>query len=57
MTKPFAAVILALGVVMTPMQALSFNTGSLFPTITYPEPAPEPVTQDTTQTERLILGN
>ncbi|WP_162932943.1 hypothetical protein [Roseovarius sp. EL26] len=52
MTRTFTAVILALGVVMTPMQALSFNTGSLFPTITYPETTPEPVTRDTTQTER-----
>ncbi|SLN29954.1 hypothetical protein ROA7450_01286 [Roseovarius albus] len=52
MIRPLAIAILACGVVITPMQALSFNTGSLFPTITYPEPTPEPVTRDTTQTER-----
>ncbi len=52
MTKSLFATLLAAGLVMTPLQAMSFDTGSLFPTVFYPDPAPEPVTRDTTLPER-----
>ena len=31
-----------------PVAAQSVNVGGLFPVLTYPEPTPEPVTQDET---------
>ncbi|MET4103728.1 hypothetical protein ABIE58_003174 [Roseovarius sp. MBR-78] len=44
-------VLTALAIILTlaaPAQAFSITMDSLTPTITYPEPAPQPVTQGTT---------
>ena len=49
MTKTVFAVMMTVAMMMTPAHAMSIDTGSLFPTVFYPEPAPEPVTRDVAQ--------
>ena len=47
--KPYiTALALALSLVTAPAQAFSLDMSGLFPTLTYPEPAPQPVTQGAT---------
>ena len=43
--KPLVTAVL-LSLVAVPALAQSVNVGGMLPTLTYPEPAPEPVTQD-----------
>ena len=43
--KPLVTALLV-SLAAAPAMAQSVDVSSLFPTLTYPEPAPEPVTQD-----------
>jgi len=44
--KPLLALVaISLLPLATPVQAQSVDVGSLFPTLTYPTPAPKPVTR------------
>ncbi|MEQ8896413.1 MAG: hypothetical protein RID23_04935 [Roseovarius sp.] len=51
--KPVLALLaVALLPFATPVQAQSVDVGSLFPTLTYPTPAPKPVTRTITDLNR-----
>ncbi|KNX41378.1 hypothetical protein ROTO_20670 [Roseovarius tolerans] len=45
--KPIlTAFVLAVSLAASPVLAFSIDAGSLTPTLTYPDPAPQPVTKD-----------
>ena len=46
MKSPLIALALALSLAAAPGVAQNFDLGSLTPTLDFPEPAPEPVSQD-----------
>ncbi|MFD1160614.1 hypothetical protein [Roseovarius aestuarii] len=48
MKNPLIAFVVALSLTASPVMAQSFDMGSLTPTLDFPEPNPEPVTQDRT---------
>ncbi|MDM8164757.1 hypothetical protein [Roseovarius sp.] len=51
--KPALALLaLSLLPLAAPVQAQSVDVGSLFPTLTYPTPAPEPATRTVTELNR-----
>ncbi|WP_422032265.1 hypothetical protein [Roseovarius sp.] len=51
--KPVLALLaISLLPLATPVQAQSVDVGSLFPTLTYPTPATEPVTRTISDVER-----
>ena len=45
MKPAFTALALALTIAVAPAQAFSLDISGMFPTLTFPEPAPQPVTQ------------
>ena len=52
MKPALTAFVLALTLAAAPAAALGVDTSGLFPPLTYPEPAPQPVTQGTAGMDR-----
>ena len=48
MKRSLTALTFALGIAFVPAASMAFDMSSLTPTLTYPEPTPEPVTRDAT---------
>ena len=46
MKTPLIVLVFALSLTTAPVLAQGFDMGSLTPTLDFPEPAPEPVSQD-----------
>ncbi len=48
MKHTLTALTLALGIALVPAASMAFDLSGLTPNLTYPDPAPAPVTRDTT---------
>ncbi len=52
MKHTLTALTLALGIAFVPAASSAFNLSSLTPNLTYPDPAPAPVTRDSTDVNK-----